>query len=103
MRHGRFINSAIDSNPHRQLKDVPAIIYLIKLEDRVEVLVKTHEDIYRHTVDFRLLNEPISNLFDIISKPELVDTQPSNFINYSQAIYQLLLHLLSNTYHLQEL
>ncbi len=90
LRCGRFINSAIDSNPHRQLKDVPAIIYLIKLEDRVEVLVKTHEDIYRHTVDFRLLNEPISNLFDIISKPELVDTQPSNFINYSQAIYQLL-------------
>lgn len=91
LRCGRFISSALDSIPHRELKDVSTIIYLIKLEDRVEVLVKTPQDIHRHTVDFGLLDEPISNLFELIPKPEFVDTQPSNFINYPQRVYQLLL------------
>ncbi|MBU7583814.1 MAG: CHAT domain-containing protein [Nostoc sp. TH1S01] len=91
LRCGRFISSTLDSQPHHQLKDIPAIIYLIKLENRVEVLVKTPQNIYRHAVDFSLLDEPISNLFELISKPEFVYTQPSNFINYPQTVYHLLL------------
>lgn len=89
LRCGRFIGVSLDSKPHRKLKSLPAIIYLIKLTDTVEVLVKTPQNIYRHSIDFRLLNEPLNNLFEIIARPEFVDTQTSNSLTYSQAVYQL--------------
>ncbi|MCM0593847.1 MAG: CHAT domain-containing protein [Gloeotrichia echinulata DEX184] len=87
---GKFAEASLNSNFQHKLKDLPAIIYLIKLADRVEVVVKTPQEIYRHTVNFSLVSEPLNNLFNIIQSQEFVDTKSLNFFIYSQTIYQLL-------------
>ncbi|BAZ33795.1 TPR repeat-containing protein (plasmid) [Cylindrospermum sp. NIES-4074] len=90
LRCGRFSENALEARNNKS-KDLPYIIYLIKLVNRVEVLVKTTKNIYRHTVDINIVDEPLTNLFNIIQKPEFLETQGYNFLPYSQAVYQLLI------------
>lgn len=90
LRCGRFLEASVNSNVRHTIEDLPAIIYLIKLADRVEVAVKTPQDIYRHTVDFNLVEQPLDNLFELVQNLDFIDTQSSNSLIYSQAVYQLL-------------
>ncbi len=90
LRCGKFAENSLNSKFEDKLKNLPIVIYLIKLADRVEVLVKTPQDIYRHPVDINLISEPLNNLFDIIQRQEFVDTKSLNFLAYSQTVYQFL-------------
>jgi CHAT domain-containing protein len=91
LRCGKFAENALDARFDRGLKDLDYIVYLIKLDDRVEVLVKTSQDIYRHTIDLDIIGEPLTNFFNIIQNLEFVDIKGYNFLTYSQAVYQLLI------------
>jgi CHAT domain-containing protein len=91
LRCGRFIGASLDSNFHHQPKELPTIIYLIKLADKAEVVVRNSDNFYRHTIDFNLLEEPLNNLFNIVQKQELVDIPTANFLTYPQTVYKLLL------------
>lgn len=91
LRCGKFAENTLDARLDRGLKDLDYIVYLIKLDDRVEVLVKTSQNIYRHTIDLDTIVEPLTNFFNIIQNLEFVDTKGYNFLTYSQAVYQLLI------------
>ncbi|ACC85302.1 TPR repeat (plasmid) [Nostoc punctiforme PCC 73102] len=91
LRCGKFAENALDARLDSGLKDLDYIVYLIKLDDRVEVLVKTSQNIYRHTIDLDIIGEPLTNFFNIIQNLEFVDTKGYNFLTYSQAVYQLLI------------
>lgn len=89
LRCGRFAQNALEAR-NNELKDLPYIIYLIKLVDRVEVFVKTPKDIYRHTVDLDIIDEPLTNLLNIIQKTDSVNTKSYEYLPHSQTVYKLL-------------
>ncbi|HEY9799758.1 MAG TPA: CHAT domain-containing protein [Leptolyngbyaceae cyanobacterium] len=89
LRCGRFAENAIEVRNNKS-KDLPYIIYLIKLADRVEIIVKTPNDIYRHTVDLAIISEPLTNLLNIIQKTDSVNTKNYEYLSYSQTVYELL-------------
>ncbi|WP_242054330.1 CHAT domain-containing protein [Nostoc parmelioides] len=91
LRCGKFAENALDIKFNHESKDLDNIVYLIKLDDRVEVLVKTSQEIYRHTIDLDTISESLTNLFITIQKSEFVETKGYNFLTYSQAVYQLLI------------
>lgn len=91
LRCGKFAENALDARFNHELKDLGYIAYFIKLDDRVEVLVRTPQDIYRHTIDLKIIDEPLTNLFSIIQKSEFVKTEGYTFLTYSQALYQILI------------
>ncbi|ODG99187.1 hypothetical protein A4S05_05500 [Nostoc sp. KVJ20] len=68
------------------------IIYLIKLKDQVEVVVRTPQKFYRHTVDFNQIAGPIDNLLKIVQKEQFIRTEGVNYFIYSQTLYNLLFY-----------
>jgi CHAT domain-containing protein len=71
-------------------KDLPPIVYLIKLGQQVEVVVKTPNKFYRNTVDYNQLVTPIDNLLKLVTKKQFILANESDYIIYSQTIYNLL-------------
>ncbi|WP_152592805.1 CHAT domain-containing protein [Nostoc sphaeroides] len=72
------------------LKELFPIIYLIKLREQVEVVVRTPQKFYRHTVDFNQIADPIDNLLKIVQKKQFVRTEDVNYFIYSKTLYNLL-------------
>lgn len=72
------------------LKELFPIIYLIKLREQVEVVVRTPQKFYRHTVDFNQIADPIDNLLKIVQKKQFIRTEDVNYFIYSKTLYNLL-------------
>ncbi|RCJ40943.1 hypothetical protein A6770_36865 [Nostoc minutum NIES-26] len=80
--------SLLDS---QKLVDLPPTIYVIKLKNRIEVIVRTPEgNFYRHTKDFSLLSNSINSLLKGIQNKEITGIEESDLLIYSQALYNLL-------------
>ncbi|MBW4428082.1 MAG: CHAT domain-containing protein [Nostoc desertorum CM1-VF14] len=71
-------------------KEFFPIIYLIKLGQQVEVIVRTPQKFYRHTVDFKKIVDPIDNLLKIVQRKQFLRTEDVNYFIYSQTLYNLL-------------
>jgi CHAT domain-containing protein len=71
-------------------KQLLTIIYLIKLGEQVEVVVRTPQKFYRHRLDFNQIADPIDNLLKIVQTKEFLRTERVNYLIYCQTLYNLL-------------
>ncbi|UKP01261.1 CHAT domain-containing protein [Nostoc sp. UHCC 0870] len=80
--------SLIDSN---QFANLPPIIYLIKTQDKLEVIVRTSlGELYEHRLPFNLIDDAVNNLLKFTQKKQFVNTQSHDFLSYCQTLYQLI-------------
>jgi CHAT domain-containing protein len=71
--------------------ELPPTIYLIKLKDRVEVIVRTpQEKFYRHTLELTAVSDNINSLITGAQNQDFAGIRESNLIIHAQAIYKLL-------------
>lgn len=86
--------SLIDRN---QFANLPPIIYLIKTENKLEVIVRTSlGKFYEHRLPFNLINDAVNNLLNLTQKKQFVNTQYPDFLNYCQTLYQLIFAPIKN-------
>jgi CHAT domain-containing protein len=85
---GRLTSVSLIDSP--KVANLPPIIYLIKLKNRAEAIVRTSQgSLYRHTIDFQLLSNSIDSLISGAQNQELIGIRQSNLLVYPQAIYNL--------------
>ncbi|WP_414544792.1 CHAT domain-containing protein [Nostoc sp. CCY0012] len=81
----------ISLNNSQKATKLPPTIYLIKLKDRVEVIVRTPQDIfYRHTLELTAVSDNINSLITAAQSQDFAEIRKSNLLIHAQAIYNLL-------------
>lgn len=70
---------------------LPPIIYLIRTGGRIEEIVQTPQgNLYRHSIDLKLVNEPVNSLLKLVQNGQFYQAKNSDFLSYSQSLYQQL-------------
>lgn len=70
--------------------DLQPIIYLIKLKNRAEVIVRTQHGYYHHTLNLQLLSNSMESLNNGFQNREITKIKADNLLVYSQNIYNLI-------------
>ncbi|MEH2323891.1 MAG: CHAT domain-containing protein [Nostoc sp.] len=86
---GRLIRP--DVNNTQVLSNLPPIIFLIKLENKVKVVVKNSQHFYQHTLDLMQVSHSVDNFINFIRKKQFIKTQSLEYISYSENLYNLLI------------
>ncbi|MBD2564091.1 MULTISPECIES: CHAT domain-containing protein [Nostoc] len=74
-----------------KLTELPSIIYLIKLKNRVEIIVRTLQGTFhKNTVEFSLVSDIIDSLVAGTQKQEFTGIRESNFLIQTQSLYNSL-------------
>jgi CHAT domain-containing protein len=86
---GRLTTSSIPNN--QDFSNLPPLIFFIKLENDIQVVIKTSQHVHQHRVDFKLVSDSVDNFIKLIHKKRFVKTQGSAYLTYAQNLYNLLI------------
>jgi CHAT domain-containing protein len=71
---------------------IPHTIYLIKLKNRIEVILRNPEgDFYHHNLEVNLAEDTINTLIDFLQNQRFNSFAETDFMLYPQSLYKLLL------------
>ncbi|OYD86863.1 hypothetical protein CDG77_32580 [Nostoc sp. 'Peltigera membranacea cyanobiont' 213] len=69
----------------------PPVIFFIKLENQIQVVVQTSKHFYRHKIDNKLARDSIDNFIRVIHNQQFVKVQSYDYITYAHNLYKLLI------------
>ncbi|MBD2730407.1 CHAT domain-containing protein [Nostoc sp. FACHB-892] len=79
-------------NELQNLPSAPAVIHIVDLGSRIEILVQSPDkSLHHHSVDSKTVKEHIENLLKNLQDKKLVNTDESVLLQPSQALYSLLI------------
>ncbi|MBW4458105.1 MAG: CHAT domain-containing protein [Nostoc indistinguendum CM1-VF10] len=79
-------------NELQNLPSAPAVIHIVDLGSRIEILVQSPDkSLHHHSVDSKPVKEHIENLLKNLQDKKLVNTDESVLLQPSQALYSLLI------------
>lgn len=87
---GRLTTFSANANS-QDLSNFPPVIFFIKLENQIQVVVQTSKQFHQYKIDNKLARNSIDNLIRVIHNQQFVKVQSSDYITYAHNLYNLLI------------
>lgn len=87
---GRLTTFSAPANS-QDLFNFPPIIFFIKLENQIQVVVQTSKQFHQYQIDNKLARNSIDNFLRVIHNQEFVKVQSYDYITYAHNLYNLLI------------
>jgi len=80
-----------DSLYEENAENLPTIIHLIKLKNKLEIIVRNIQGFHQYSLNWSEVEAAINNLLILTQDLNFINIQEPDFIDYSQAVYNLII------------